>query len=132
MTTITGADTFFTNISSTFTATKWEACIDQAIDKINGYGYPYGIDIPNMSGTAGSKTWTGTSAEAGFIRELAVAIYQKDVKSAGASSSARAIGGVSSSQSASTSSGAEIEELAKTAAERLRDLDITVAPDIDI
>ena len=37
MTAITGADTFFTNLDSTFTATKWEACIDQSIDKINAF-----------------------------------------------------------------------------------------------
>jgi hypothetical protein len=117
MVAITGDDTFFTNVDSSFTATKWEACIDQAIDKVNGYAGE--TLISNMTGDAGSKTVTVTSAQAGFIRELAVAIYQKDVKSAGAQSSSYGMGAISRSQSASSSSGAAIEELAKEAAARL-------------
>jgi hypothetical protein len=112
---ITGSDTFFTNITTS--AEMWESLIDQAIDKINGYAET--ALISNMTGDAGGKTVTVTSMQAGFIRELVVAIYQKDVKSAGAQSSSYSMGAISSSSSASSGSGAEIEELAQNAALRL-------------
>ena len=117
---ITGSDTYFTNIvaAATFTPTQWEACIDQAIDKINGH---LGEDmVPNLSGTAGSKTVSVSSAEAGFIRDVTIAIYAS-TKNAGASSSSLSIGQISESSSSSTSSGAsQIDELAKSAANSLR------------
>ena len=123
MTDITGSDTFFTAVDSDFTATKWEAVIDQAIDKINGYARD---DIlPNMTGTAGTKTVTVTSGQAGFIRDLAVAIYNKSVKSGGAQSQSYALGGLSQSQSASSSIGGEVEELAKEAALRLKEVEVS-------
>jgi hypothetical protein len=120
---ITGADTFFTNIDSTFTATKWEACIDQAIDKINGYARD---DIlPNLSGTAGSKTVNVTSGQAGFVRDIAVSIYARD-KNAGASSSSYAVGGISQSSSTSTGAGAsQVDELAKSAALFLKEVEVS-------
>lgn len=128
MTTITGADIYFTNVDSSITQEQWEACIDQAIDKINGYGFQYGISLPNMSGTAGSKSWSGTSAEAGFIRTIAVLVYSKEYKSAGATSEAFSLGGLSHSQSVSSSTsigGGAADEVAKEAAERLKEPDIT-------
>jgi len=128
LTDLTGSDKFFTNIKTD--AEMWESLIDQAIDKINGYGALFDLNIPNMAGTAaGSKSVSVSSAEAGFIRDLAVALYQKNVVSQGAQSSSYQLQGISSSQSASSSSGGEIEALAKEAAERLRDLDVTVGAD---
>ena len=121
---ITGADTFFTNIDSTFTATKWEACIEQAIDKINGYARD--DLIGNMGGTAGSKTVSVTSAQAGFIREIAVAIYAKDVKAAGATSDSLGVGNISYSQSNSASSSANIEVMAKEAAAFLKEIEVSI------
>ena len=100
MTTITGSDTYFTNIDSAFTATKWEACIDQAIDKLNLYG----LSISNLSGTAGSKTGSYTSAEAGAIRELSLLIYAS-IQSAGSSSNSYSLGVISESSSTSSTSG---------------------------
>lgn len=129
MTDLAGDDTFFTNIDASITQTQWESLIDQAIDKINAHGAPYGIDLPNMTGDAGSKTWSGTSAEAGWIRSIAVAVYQKEYKSAGAQSESYGLGGLSHSQSSSSSSMAELESLAEQAAIALRDLDITVGAD---
>jgi len=129
MTTLTGADTYFTNVDSTITRAQWEACIDQAIDKINGYGLQYGISIPNMGGTSGSKIWTGTSAEAGFIRTIAVLVYSKEYKTAGATSESFSLGGLSHSESSSASTsigGGAADEVAREAAERLKDLDITL------
>jgi hypothetical protein len=120
MTTITGSDTFFTNVDSTFTATKWEACIEQAIDKINGYVYD--DVLPNMTGAAGSKTVSVNSGQAGFIRDIAVAIYARD-KNAGATSSSYGVGSLSQSSSTSTGAGAsQVDELAKAAALALKEL----------
>jgi hypothetical protein len=133
MTSLTGADTYFTNVDTDITRTQWEACIDQAIDKINGYGYQYGITIPNMGGVAGAKTWTGTSAEAGFIRSIAILVYAAEYKGAGAASESYGLGSLSHSQSTSSSTsmaGGAIDELAREAAECLRDLDLTVGADM--
>jgi hypothetical protein len=123
MTEITGSDTFFTNVDSSFTATKWEACIDQAVDKINGYSRD---DIlPNMTGTAGSKTVSVTSSQAGFIRDIAVAIYARD-KNAGASASSFGLGSLSQSSSTSTGAGAsQVDELAKSAALYLKEIEVS-------
>ena len=123
MTAITGADTFFTNVNSTFTATKWEACIDQAIDKINGYARD---DIlPNMAGTAGSKTVSVSSGQAGFIRDLAVAIYA-NAKTGGASSSSYTMGSIGQSSSSNAGQSANmIEQLAKDAAAQLKEIEVS-------
>jgi hypothetical protein len=123
MTDITGSDTFFTNIDSAFTATKWEACIQQAINKINGYARD---DIlPDMAGTAGSKTVSVTSGQAGFIQDIAVAIYARD-KNAGATSSNFGMGGISSGSSTSTGAGAsQVDELAKAAALYLKEIEVS-------
>jgi hypothetical protein len=124
MTTLAGDNTYFTNIDSGISQTQWESLIDAAIDKINAHGSRYGVDIPNMGGTAGSKSWTGTSAEAGWIRTVAVAVYQKEYKKEGADSKSESTGGISSSGSASA-----IESLAEEAAQALKDLDMTIGPD---
>jgi len=121
MTTLTGSDKFFTNIKSD--AEMWESLIDQSIDKINGYARDNLIS--NMTGAAGSKTVSVDSKAAGFIREIAVALYQKNVVSSGAQSSSYAMGGISSSSSASSSSGGEIENLAKEAALRLKEIEVS-------
>jgi hypothetical protein len=120
---ITGSDTFFTNVNSTFTATKWEACIDQAIDKINGYARD---DIlPNMTGTAGSKTVSVSSGQAGFIRDLAVAIYA-NAKTGGASSSSINMGPIGQSSSSNTGQSANmVEQLAKDAASQLKEVEVS-------
>ncbi len=123
MVAITGADTFFTNIDSAFTATKWEACIQQAIDKINGYARD---DIlPEMTGTAGSKTVTVPSGQAGFIRDLAVAIYA-NAKTSGSTSSSLGVGSLSMSNSVSSGAGAsQIDAMAKEAAACLKDIEVS-------
>jgi hypothetical protein len=120
---ITGSDIFFTNIDSAFTATKWEACIQQAINKINGYARD---DIlPDMAGAAGSKTVSVTSGQAGFIQDIAVAIYARD-KNAGATSSSYGLGSLSQSSSTSTGAGAsQVDELAKAAALHLKEIDVS-------
>ena len=120
---LTGSDTYFTNIDSDFTATQWESCIDQAIDKINGYARD---DIlPNMGGTAGSKSVSVESKAAGFIRELAAAIYAKNVKTAGAASESFGMGSLSHSQSTGGAGSADVETLAKDAAMALREIEVS-------
>lgn len=124
MTTITGSDTYFTSIDSAFGATKWEGCINQAIDKINGYLRE--DVIPNMTGTAGSRTLTVTSAQAGWIRSVAVAEYAR-TKNAGASSTSQSLGVISESSSSSTGGTTDSpDEIAKEAALFLRELDVSI------
>lgn len=121
MTTLAGDDTYFTTIDSDISQTQWEDFILQARDKINGYA-KY-VVVPDASGAAGSRSWSLSSMQVGFVRSLAVAIYQKDYKSAGAQSSSYSLGGLSQSQSASSGGGAEVEELAKAAAKALTEND---------
>ena len=124
MAVLTGADTYFTSIE-TLTQTKWETYIDQAIDKINGYAHD--TVLRNMTGVAGAKTLTVTSMAAGFIRSLTIAIYRGEYKFANASSKSFAAGGISKSDSTSTSGGAggtsDVESLAAEAADALVDRD---------
>jgi hypothetical protein len=123
MTDITGSDTFFTNLDSSFTATKWEACIDQAISKINGYARD--DIIPEMTGAAGSKTVSVTSGQAGFIRDIAVAIYAQN-KNAGSTSESFGLGVLSSSSSSSTgAAGTQIDSMAKDAALHLKEIEVS-------
>jgi len=122
VTDIAGDDTFFTNMDGELTQTQWESLIDQAIDKINGYGAQYNVELPNMTGTAGSKTLSVSSAEAGFIRSITARLYNVEYKLPGSDS----VGAVSETVTNLTM---EVESLAKEAAERLRDLDVTVGAD---
>ncbi len=122
MVTLAGNDTFFTNIDSDITQTQWESLIDQAIDKINGYARD--DLLPNMTGTAGSKSVSVTSAQAGFIRSIAVAVYHREYKNEGAQSSGITVGGVSNSQSAG-GAGANLESLAREAALCLKEIEVS-------
>lgn len=122
---VAGNDTFFTNIvpAATFTRTQWEGCIEQAIDEINGYARD--DIIPQMTGTAGSKTVSLTSMQAGFVRKLAALIYTSTAKTAGAQSESFGAGGLSHSQSASASNVADVENLAREAATSLREIEVS-------
>ena len=120
LTEITGSDTFFTAIASSVTTT-WEACIQQAIDKINGYARDE--LLPSMTGSAESMTVTVPSTAAGFIRELTVAIYQRDISLKGSQSSSMNLLGVGDSQSSSSGGSSEIEQLAMNAAKCLKDIE---------
>ena len=112
---LTGSDTYFTNIDATFTATKWEGCIMQALRKINGYARD---DIlPEMTGTAGSRTVSLTSGQTGFVCDLAAAIYANQ-QNAGADSQSINLGPMGQSSSSSSRSGAtQVDEMAKEAEE---------------
>ena len=122
---ITGSDTFFSSIDASVAATKWEAWIDQAIDQINGYTTE--DLLPNMTGTAGSKTVGLSSREAGWVRAVTVEIYVQYGKNAGASSLSQAIGGISESRSSSTGGAGHdaIQSIAMSAAKALREPDVS-------
>jgi len=59
------------NLNGKLAETSLEAIIDQAIDSLNIYG----AELPNMSGTAGSKTVNLTSKQRGAVLMVARAIY---------------------------------------------------------
>jgi hypothetical protein len=69
------------------TAANTENLIDQAIHLLNLAGAHVAndrsvsyTDITNLSGTAGSKTVTLTSAQAGAVTEVAKAVYYRDYR----------------------------------------------------
>ena len=108
LTTLVGDDTI--------EAATAEQIIDQAINKL----VLNHASVDNLTGDAESKTGTYTQAQAGAILELAVAIYTQTYKAGGAQSQSYTLGGVSTSQSASTSSGASsLQQLAKDLANEL-------------
>jgi len=115
MVTITYANLQTLVNDTSITATTCEAIIDHAVNKINGYG----ADLSNMAGGGGAKTLVVTSAEAGFIMSVAVAIYHKDYKISGAQSSSFGLGALSTTETASSAAGAEVESLAQNAARQL-------------
>jgi len=59
------------------TATNAEYILNLAVDVLSLFS---DADIANMSGTAGSKTWGGTSKQKGAIYLVARAIYQSFYK----------------------------------------------------
>jgi len=120
MTTITGSDTYFTSVDVSLAAATWEAFIDQAIDEINGYASDY--VLPNMGGTAGSKSVSVGSTQAGWIRKVAVAIYLRDYRNVGADSQSVSVGSVSLS---SSRSGAGVEALAREAARHIKEIEVS-------
>ena len=69
---------------STTTATIWETLIDGGINLLNTYG----ANITNLSGTAGSKSVSLTSAEAGAVMAMTQQIYSKHYKNATGSNTA--------------------------------------------
>ena len=110
------------------TAEQAESLIDHAINKIIGYGRGQ-IAISNMQGTAGSKSLTVTQEEAGFIIEVASAIYKKDFSLSGNQSESVTLGPASysnSSGSSMSSGGRTPNDIAKEAAMYLRELEVAL------
>jgi hypothetical protein len=105
-----------------------EAIIDAAIDKLNVYLYRYGLEISSMSGTSGSKSWAGTSAEKGAIMTVASKIYSRDYVLSSSQSESVGLGPASYSVSSSASSsagGGSVEESAKDLAVQLREVEVS-------
>ena len=71
MATIT-ASTLNSLLGQEIDAATLEIIIDAAIDIINLYGI---VDLPNMTGTAGSKSVSLESREAGAVKLVARAVY---------------------------------------------------------
>jgi len=87
--------------STTVAVTDIEVIVDSAIDTVNSDA---GTSIGYMTGVAGSKTITVTGAQAAAIKPM-VAMKLVSRATSGASSSSYTLGGIGSSQSASSSSG---------------------------
>ena len=62
---------------SSITVTKAEVVLDGGINLLNTY---LNTALSNLTGAAGSKTGTFTSAETGAILAMALQIYQKNYK----------------------------------------------------
>jgi hypothetical protein len=108
---------------ATIAAADAEALIDHAVNQVNLYGK--NLDLPNMVGTAGTKTLSCDSREAAAILAVAVAVYNQNYKQSGSQSESFGIGSLSSSSS--TGSGtSSVENLAKDMAEYLMEMDVTV------
>ena len=97
------------NESTTLTATKAEVIEDQAINLLNVYG----ATLDNLTGTAGTKTGTYTSKQAGAIMNVAVCVYSFSFKGGGSNSSSQSIGSLSISESSSSNSSQTINDVAK-------------------
>lgn len=120
MTTITASDLdSLLNLDGEVDDDILEAMIDAAIDRLNLYG----TDLPNLTGTAGSKTVSVTSAERGAILQVASAVYSVS-KSTGSTSTSRGIGGLNISESSSQGN-RMLEDMVKDAAARLKELDVS-------
>ena len=104
-----------------------EILIDGAIDLLNVYLLKHGKSIGNMTGTAGSKTVTVTSAEKGAIMMVACSLYSRDYKTSGSQSESSGLGPASySTNAASTSNASELlaSELASNLAIEEMEVDI--------
>jgi hypothetical protein len=73
-----------------------EIIIDQAINKINLHGR---TDLPNLSGTAGSKTVSLDSRQEGAVIGVAATVYSEMYVGSGSSTSSYSVGAVSTSSS---------------------------------
>ena len=106
------------SVPSDITAANAEKVIDQAIDSLNLYG---DLDIPNMTGTAGTKSVSITSGERGAILMVARAVYYGFYKGLDTTS-------VQSLNVASPDlmSNPQVLGAIKEAAEMLKDVDITI------
>lgn len=101
------------------TAEDIEYVLNMAIDRLNIYG----AELDNMTGSAGSKTVTLTSAQRGAVFTVARFIYQlflKYASSGGGSSESFSIGPVSKSTSTTLATNPEVMDLAKECAFQIK------------
>jgi hypothetical protein len=76
--TITGTTARNQLNDSEISVTNMEICVDGAINLLNTYG----AGLSNLTGAAGSKTGTYTSAQGGAIMTMTQQIYSKHFKHA--------------------------------------------------
>ena len=111
---------------TTMAAAKAERIIMQAINELNLHLYRYDHVINQMTGTAGTRSWTGTNHEEGAIISVAMEYYQY-YRSSGSSASSWNISGMGASTSTATGgSMGRIHEVAEKQAEKLVEIDISV------
>ena len=96
--------------------TNMEYVIDQAINELNLEG---NLDLPNMSGTAGSKTVSLESREAGAVQRVARVIYASFYKKPGSAG----LGGMTVS-SPDLASIPAVQQVIKEAASHLKEIDV--------
>lgn len=97
--------------------TNTEYVLDFAINLLNLYG----ADLSNMSGTAGSKTWSGESSEKGAIYMVARAAYYSFFKGI----ETAAIAGLSAT-SPDVIANPVIMQTVKEAAQQLTEMEVSV------
>ena len=118
MASVTAQD-FINVMAITDDAEDIEYVMDLAIDRLNIYG----ADLDNMTGDAGSKTVTLTSAQRGAVFTVSRFIYNlflKYTSSGGGSSSSVSLMGISKSQSTTLSTNPEVMDLAKECANQIK------------
>lgn len=93
-----------------------ESWIDQSIDILNRYG----ADLPNMGGTAGSKTVSLESKERGAVMDVVRAIYYSFYKGIDTST----VGGLTVT-SPDLLSNPTVMEAVKEAARQLAEIEVT-------
>ncbi len=99
------------------TNTNAEIVLNQAIDCLNRMG----ADLSNLSGTAGSKTWSGESKEKGAIYDVARAVYYSFYKGIDTA----AIASLTAS-SPDVMANPTVMQMVKEAARELSELDVAV------
>ena len=111
---------------TTMAAADAERIIMQAINELNLHLYRYDLVINQMTGTAGTRSWTGTNHEEGAIISVAMEYYQY-YKTSGSSATSVNVSGLGYSSSTSTGGGmGRIHEVAEKQAEKLVEIDISV------
>jgi len=113
--TASNIDTLF-NLNGQISDTIIETWIDYAIDKINGYG----PELPNMSGTAGSKTVSLESKERGVVLDVVRTIYYSCYKGVASST----VGGLQVSTPDLMSNQTVLDAI-KEAARMLNEIDVS-------
>jgi len=100
---------------TTMAASSAEEIIDQSINELDTFG----LALTNMTGVAGTKTLTVTSAEKGAILALAMEYYQY-YRSSGSSATSVNVSGLGYSTNTSTGgSMGRIHEVAEKLAQQL-------------
>jgi len=110
------------NLASGVPDATLEEILDLAIDLINLYSR---VGLPNMTGTAGSKTVSLESREKGAVLSVAAAVYSNMYVSSGSQSSSFSLGALATSTS-NAASNAAVDLAVKEASRSLAELEVDV------
>jgi hypothetical protein len=128
--TVVTANSIINLISDTVDVAVAETCIDHAVNILNMYGEPYGIMLPNLSGTSGSMTLSVRPSEAAAIVQVAIEVFHQDYTHSGSSSGSdnTSVGALNSSKSTSDNTGNSIlNAVAQDAIRQLQKLNFAVS-----